>query len=306
MRIAWFREVDQTSPLAFPESAAAVAELGQTHEIVTFGSNTAHTFVWRHFHAPFDLCIYDLTAPENRSYAYGYARHYPGLALTRGEMPVGVDGVPTEATQDTKRKTRNSDSSAVRFGVVPGARSASARRAAQRAADLGARLELVDLDAASQDIDADVVVALAWPPANESLIPALTAMAAGKPVIVLEVAATAGWPALDPQTWRLRDPLPTGSPIAVSVDVRDEEHSLMLAMRRLAADADLRDALGAAAHAWWRSHATPAHAMAAWKRLVEESARQRPDPTIPVSDGTDRALTVLADFDTRVDFLSRR
>ena len=60
---------------------------------------------------------------------------------------------------------------------------------------------------------------------------------------MLETEHTAGWPALDPQTWQPRGW--TGQPpVVVSVDPRDEEHSLSLALRRLASDAALRDALG--------------------------------------------------------------
>ena len=58
-------------------------------------------------------------------------------------------------------------------------------------------------------------------------------MAAGKAVITIETEATAEWPAIDPQTWRPRGLAVNDAPIAVTVDPRDEEHSLMLAIRRL-------------------------------------------------------------------------
>jgi hypothetical protein len=85
-------------------------------------------------------------------------------------------------------------------------------------------------------------------------------MAAARPMIVLETESTAGWPALDPQTWQPRGW--SGEPsIAVSVDPPDEEHSLSLALRRLASDTALRDSLGSAAHVWWQQHATLDHAV---------------------------------------------
>jgi hypothetical protein len=44
-------------------------------------------------------------------------------------------------------------------------------------------------------------------------------------------------------------------PIAVAIDILDEDHSLRLAMRRLATDADLRARLGHAAREYWtREH----------------------------------------------------
>ena len=50
----------------------------------------------------------------------------------------------------------------------------------------------------------------------------------------------------------------------------------MLAFVRLANDAALRASLGRAARAWWAQHATVAHAVEAWRRLLEEAV------TLPV------------------------
>jgi hypothetical protein len=79
-------------------------------------------------------------------------------------------------------------------------------------------------------------------------------MSAHKPLIVLETTSTADWPALDPQTWQPRG-FTLDPPIVVSIDPRDEEHSLMLAIRRLSNDAALRQRLADAAYAWATSHA---------------------------------------------------
>jgi hypothetical protein len=94
----------------------------------------------------------------------------------------------------------------------------------------------------------------------------------------------------------------TDAPIVVTIDPRDEEHSLMLAMRRLASDATLRDRLGRAAHAWWQTHATPAHAAAAWNQILEEAASLAP-PARPSdwpkhlgADGTELARAILDEF----------
>ena len=121
------------------------------------------------------------------------------------------------------------------------------------------------------DARSDVVVALHWPPRGSPQLLPLAAMAAGKPVIVFESAANAGWPALDPQTWQPRGRA-SDRPIAVSIDPRDEEHSLVLAIRRLSAEAALRGQLGQAARNWWHAHATPQHASQDWQRILEEAA----------------------------------
>ena len=74
-------------------------------------------------------------------------------------------------------------------------------------------------------------------------------MRARKPVVVLETTMTAEWPALDPQSWKPRG-FATEAPIVVSLDPRDEEHSLMLAIQRLSTDSELRTQLADAAHRW--------------------------------------------------------
>ena len=64
-----------------------------------------------------------------------------------------------------------------------------------------------------------------------------------------DLVHTATVPALDPRNWSA---LAGDEPIGVSIDILDEDHSLKLALRRLATDARLRAALGANAHALWR------------------------------------------------------
>jgi glycosyltransferase involved in cell wall biosynthesis len=150
--------------------------------------------------------------------------------------------------------------------------------------------------------ECDAVVALTWPPFETPLTPALAGMAAGKPVVAMEIEATAHWPALDPQTWRPRGLAATAAPIAVTIEPRDEEHSLMLAMRRLATDLPLREQLGHAAHTWWQANATPAHAAAAWNPILEEAGSLAPPlrpsdwPKHLGADGTELARAILNEF----------
>jgi hypothetical protein len=182
------------------------------------------------------------------------------------------------------------------------------RRAAQRARDAGAHVELlIDRDLHALHA-ADVVMALHWPTNGNPLADAIAVMASRRASVVFDTLETADWPSLDPQTWQ---PRAGGSdrPICVSIDLRDEEHSLMLTMRRLAADGELRRALGEAAHAWWRREATVERASAAFESLLEEAVSLPPPPR-PVdwpahltADGTERAREMLAELGVSVDFL---
>ena len=134
-------------------------------------------------------------------------------------------------------------------------------------------------------------------------------MLRGLLMLAVATVLTAGWPALDPQTWQPRGW--TGQPpIVVSIDPRDEEHSLALALRRLATDAQLRESLGAAAHEWWRQHATLDHAVQAWRSILAEAITVTPSPRPSnwprhlTANGTERARDLLAEFGATVDFLA--
>jgi glycosyltransferase involved in cell wall biosynthesis len=150
--------------------------------------------------------------------------------------------------------------------------------------------------------DCDVVVAPDWPPFGQMPTATLAGMAAAKAIVTSETEVTGGWPALDPQTWRPRDLAATDAPIAVTVDPRDEEHSLMLAIRRLSSDPSLRISLGEAAHAWWKRHATPEHAAAAWEQILDEARHlappRRPEewPTAFSRDGSELMREILKEI----------
>jgi hypothetical protein len=128
-------------------------------------------------------------------------------------------------------------------------------------------------------------------------------------VVVFDTTETADWPSLDPQTWRERRSMTADPPVCVSVDLRDEEHSLLLAVRRLTADAPLRHRLGAAGEAWWREHHAPGRVVASFGRLLEEARTTPPPPQPPGwpahlrADGTARAREILSALDVTVDTL---
>ncbi|MEQ1573199.1 MAG: hypothetical protein ABL993_03030 [Vicinamibacterales bacterium] len=239
---------------------------------------------------------------------------YPDARLRHAPPGVGWESGP-ESGSEPEPEFRpelvpKSGPQPVRFALFGAGRADVAERAMRRAAHAGATATIIHGESPADALRlCDVVLALAWPAAGEPLTPALAGMAARKPVVVFEVEATACWPALDPQTWRPRGLGLDAAPIVVSIDPRDEEHSLMLVMRRLAADTGLRGALSSAGHAWWQAHATARHATETWLRLLDEAHLLAP-PTPPAdwpahlnADGTSRARAILKEMGVSVDFL---
>ena len=209
-------------------------------------------------------------------------------------VPVGVNAVRLSHA-----------SGGCRF-LIAGNRADVALQAAARARDAGAPID-VFTDTTQID-DATVAVALEWPPTGAPPIAGLRAMAAGLPVIVFETEAVAAWPALDPQTWQPRGYRSDVVPVVVSIDPRDEEHSLMLAMRRLSSDAALRARLGDAARRWAREHASVRTAALAWDDVLSDAIVSRPVATAGVprhltADGTAVARAILEEMGVTVDFL---
>ena len=187
------------------------------------------------------------------------------------------------------------------IGVLGDADVRLVARAVERARAGGAKVEVVEGDVADVLARAHLVIALEWPPRPGAPTAALLGMAAGKTVIVHEVEGTAGWPALDPQTWVARG-FGDAPPIVVSVDPRDEEHSVMLALKRLAADPGLRRTLGVNARAWWRQHATLDHAVAAWETILAGAALSAPSARA-AADHSTHVRALLEPFGVNVDFL---
>jgi len=228
---------------------------------------------------------------------------YPGACVRCAPLGAAA-GEPVELHAHPPGRQHVLSVAATNDRIVP------LERAAARARAAGAEIELMVAQPAARLLhECDVIVDLSWPPFQKTPTPALAAMAAGKPLVILESDATADWPALNPQTWLPRDAIASRAPIAVTIDPRDEEHSLMQALRRLAIDGELRERLGQAANAWWKQHATPQRASAAWMPILEQAARLAPPPR-PVNwpahldaDGTELARTILAEFGVTSDLL---
>ena len=279
MRLAWFSPSAAGPAGPSDDTALLIRALSQQHAIDIIDASRAHDFVWQHARRPWDLCVFELGGTAAHRFIAPYAVHYPGIVLLRG--------VP--------RYDRALQMS--RLVVVPH------EPVAQAVADdyPGVRVRTLAPGVEPLTDGGDVIVALHWPPDGAALTYAIAGFAARRAVIVFDGPETADWPSLDPQNWEVRGLAPNRgqTPICVSIDPRDEAHSLRLALRRLEHDAALRERLGLAAHAWWREHATVALAAAGFEKLLDE-ARSLPDTT-PVSPdtGMDLATRILADFGLR-------
>jgi glycosyltransferase involved in cell wall biosynthesis len=152
----------------------------------------------------------------------------------------------------------------------------------------------------------DVSLNLRWPTAREMSGPWLRALAAGRPTVITDLAHLADVPSLDPRTWRLLagaavpdsaariaifgpglpgpEPQPPSSEaVCVSIDILDEDHSLRLAMRRLASDPALRSTLGEAGRRYWeREHSMP-RMLADYDRVLADAVA-RPAPRVELPD----------------------
>jgi glycosyltransferase involved in cell wall biosynthesis len=151
---------------------------------------------------------------------------------------------------------------------------------------------------------ADVVVSLRWPSGRETSASWLRAIAAGRPTIITDLAQQADVPTLDPRSWSVLHAQPTlqaPEPVAVSIDILDEAHSLTLALKRLIGDAPLRATLGAAARQYWQAHHSLARMSDGYASVITE-ASERPDPSRPLPghlrpDPAEHASTLVAAFD---------
>jgi glycosyltransferase involved in cell wall biosynthesis len=155
----------------------------------------------------------------------------------------------------------------------------------------------------------DVCVCLRWPTSRETSASWLRCLAAGRPTIISDLVHLADVPTLDPRDWRVLDAggLGVRPPVAVSVDVLDEEHSLRLAIERLCADSPLRARLGQAGRQWWSEHHRLEDMAAAYERLLTR-AHALPPPRVDlpahlVDDGVSHTRRLLAPFGLEADLV---
>jgi glycosyltransferase involved in cell wall biosynthesis len=153
---------------------------------------------------------------------------------------------------------------------------------------------------------ADVCVCLRWPTSRETSASWLRCLAAGKATVTTDLVHTVDVPSLDPRTWERQWAWSAGdtayagegapAPVCVAVDILDEDHSLGLALRRLAADADLRARLGAAGRRWWDARYTLPHMVAGYEQALAaalDAPAQPPGADSLPAHLRDRAATTL-------------
>ena len=164
---------------------------------------------------------------------------------------------------------------------------------------------------------ADVALCLRWPSAGETSASWLRCLAAGLPTIITDLVTTTDVPSLDPRNWTVLDgapslvPLPPDRAVAISIDILDEDHSLRLAMRRIARDPALRQTLGANARAHWTAHHTLEVMTGDYVRALEYTMDAAPSPArsaLPrhlLADGTSLALETLGRMGLAMDDILR-
>jgi glycosyltransferase involved in cell wall biosynthesis len=126
---------------------------------------------------------------------------------------------------------------------------------------------------------ADIASCLRWPTARETSGAWLRAAAAGLPTLITDLVHQPHLASLDPRTWRVLHAelrLHAPVPVAVSIDVLDEDHSLRLALGRLVEDEALRAALGDAAREHWARRHTVAHMAAGYEHALAAARARTP------------------------------
>ena len=144
----------------------------------------------------------------------------------------------------------------------------------------------------------DASLNLRWPSAGEISGPWLRCLALGLPTVIVDLAHLADVPSLDPRTWQRHGGGSGDAPVCIAVDILDEDHSLALAMRRLATHPALRLSLGRAAAEYWQGHHAPGRMIDSYRAaLAAAMARPVPQVSLPahlIDDGS-RVLEAIGD-----------
>jgi hypothetical protein len=94
--------------------------------------------------------------------------------------------------------------------------------------------------------------------------------------------------------------------VTVAIDILDEDHSLRLALRRLATDTDLRASLGSAARQYWEREHSPEASVEDYDRVIALAlAKPAPRLDLPahlVHDGDAHLRRLLGPFGVGVHF----
>jgi glycosyltransferase involved in cell wall biosynthesis len=127
---------------------------------------------------------------------------------------------------------------------------------------------------------ADLCACLRWPTNRETSASWLRCLAAGRVTLISDLADLGDVPTLDPRGWRVLDTAyPAREPVAVSIDVVDEDHSLQLALDGLIDHPARRQSIARAARNWWAAHHQLPAMADAYDRVLSLAA-SLPAPTI--------------------------
>jgi len=143
----------------------------------------------------------------------------------------------------------------------------------------------------------DACLCLRWPTALETSASWLQCLAAARPTLVSDLAHLVDIPTIEPLGGRA----PAADPIAIRIDLLDEDAALLLAMRRLADEPRLRETLGRAGHAYWSAHHTLDVMAGDYERLIARAAA-RPAPVVSdlpshfTDDHSGKAREIMAAF----------
>ena len=153
----------------------------------------------------------------------------------------------------------------------------------------------------------DVCLCLRWPTALETSASWLHCLAAHRATVITDLAHLADVPAIDPGAWPGAHA--TRQPIAIAIDLLDEDRSLHLAMQRLATDRVLREELARRGYEYWRREHTPELMVDDYRRVIQAAAsRPAPVPTgLPAhitNDYSETARQIARRFDASIDILT--
>jgi glycosyltransferase involved in cell wall biosynthesis len=133
---------------------------------------------------------------------------------------------------------------------------------------------------------ADACLCLRWPTALETSASWLQCLAAARPTVISDLAHLVDIPTIDSRSAAGSPPSAIGrpsavgeEPVAIRIDLMDEDAALLAAMRALADQPRLREALGRAGHAYWSTHHTLDVMAADYERLIATAAA-RPAPIV--------------------------
>jgi glycosyltransferase involved in cell wall biosynthesis len=149
---------------------------------------------------------------------------------------------------------------------------------------------VADADVPSYLAAADICSCLRWPTNRETSASWLRAIAAGKPTLITALAQLADLP-----------------PIAVSIDVLDEEHALPQALESLATDPGYRARLGRAAREYWNARHRLEQMASGYERVIARAVSlPAPVPDLPAhlrNDGSERLRAIAGEMGVSTNVL---